>query len=141
MAAVKEQLQKVPVSRPNGGEFLKQLFTVDKDLRKYYDCEELEPEDVPRSQRYQMLGAKYLSSIYGLANDYDSNERNFRSECAQLASMHLEKDVPLKEMKKVLQAILATFEAKGAKCNEAQKKVWTEMFEKMMVLFKENGMH
>uniref|UniRef100_A0A915IPW9 Globin family profile domain-containing protein n=1 Tax=Romanomermis culicivorax TaxID=13658 RepID=A0A915IPW9_ROMCU len=87
--APKDLMAKIQINVANGGELFKYIFTAHPELRKFYDVEDIDPDDVTRSRQIQQKGAGVLSSMKNLSNLVD-NEHNFDLEVKELVFIYKE---------------------------------------------------
>ena len=137
--ALKAQVCKAPPNMPNGGEVWKYIFEQKPDLRKYWDMEDIEPEQIAKSRQMQQKGASFLSSLSHLVNNVD-NEKAFRQEMCELRDTYKEMGFSVADSKKLLPGVICFYEKKLGKLTDAQKMAWSEFFDKFSAGLKEAGL-
>jgi len=136
---LKDAVSKVPVNLPNGGAIIYQIFKAHPELRNFYDVEDIDVDDIPKSRNMQQRGAGVLSSIRNLIMNIE-NEKQFRSEVKELTENFKELKMTAADVKKMLPGVIAFFDEKCGKLSDAQKKEFVPFFDQYVGVLKECGM-
>lgn len=84
------------------------IFTAHPELRIFYDVEDIDVDDIPKSRNIQQRGAGVLSSIKNLISNFD-NEKQFRLEVKELACAFKEMNMKASDVKVRLQFLDTTY--------------------------------
>ena len=117
------------MSRDSAGEYHKQLFTLHPELASHYDAEDIDPDSIPKAQKFQMRGQQELSNFFRLPKVVDQ-ERPWRSALSEFKEVYSEIDFPMAEFNKVGDAFLAAMEKHAGGVTAEQKKEWEALFAK-----------
>lgn len=74
------------------------IFTAEPNLRKHWDVEDIEPDQIAKSRQMQQKGASFLSSLNHLVNNLE-NEKPFKLECSELRDTYKEMGLKAADVK------------------------------------------
>ncbi|KHN88958.1 hypothetical protein Tcan_05310 [Toxocara canis] len=117
------------LSKDTAGEFHKQLFKKHPDMAAFYDAEDLDPDSIPKSQKFIMHGMSELQFFFKLPQAF-SDERKWRSALSSFKDQYEDVGVPMKEFNKTTDAFLAAMEKNAGGVTAEQKKDWEELLAK-----------
>jgi hypothetical protein len=126
---LKKHAAQYKLTKDTAGEYHRQLFTLHPEVAAYYDAEDLDPDSVPRSQKFIMMGQQEMRYFFDLPNVF-GDERKWRSSLANFKEHYSDVGIPMSEFNKTTDAILKALEKNAGGCTEEQKKNWTEMLTK-----------
>ncbi|VDO99540.1 unnamed protein product [Heligmosomoides polygyrus] len=126
---LKKHASQYKLTRDTAGEYHKQLFTLHPELAKYYDAEDIDPDSIPKAQKFIMLGQQELQFFFRLPTVLN-DERDWRSTLASFKETFSEIDMPMKEFCKVTDAFLAAMQKNAGGVSAEQKKEWEALLNK-----------
>ncbi|EPB80168.1 hypothetical protein ANCCEY_00723 [Ancylostoma ceylanicum] len=126
---LKKHASQYKLTRDTAGEYHKQLFTLHPEIAKYYDAEDIDPDSIPKAQKFIMLGQQELQFFFRLPDVVD-NERQWRSALSSFKETFGDNNVPMSEFNKVTDAFLAAMQKNAGGVTPEQKKEWEELLAK-----------
>ncbi|XGW11419.1 hypothetical protein V3C99_012707 [Haemonchus contortus] len=126
---LKKHASAYKLTRDTAAEFHKQLFTLHPELAKYYDAEDIDPDRIPKAQKFIMLGQQELQFLFRLPAVINE-ERDWRSALGQIKEAYSDFNFPISEFNKVPDAFLAAMEKHAGGVTPEQKKEWEALFDK-----------
>ncbi|GMR39686.1 hypothetical protein PMAYCL1PPCAC_09881 [Pristionchus mayeri] len=126
---LQKHCQAYKLTRDSAGEYHKQLFTRHPEIAAYYNAEDIDPDSIPKSQKFQMAGQQELQFFFRLpAASVD--DKKFRSALCEFKEVFSDNGIPMTEFNKVPDAFLAAMEKHAGGVNAEQKKEWLALFAK-----------
>uniref|UniRef100_A0A2K6WNB5 Globin domain-containing protein n=2 Tax=Onchocerca TaxID=6281 RepID=A0A2K6WNB5_ONCVO len=133
---LKNHTKQCEMSKDVAGEYYKQLFKMHKNLAKYYDAEDIDPDAIPRSQKFVMYGMRELQYFFKLPHVY-GDDRKWKSALSAFKDHYEELDMPLTDFIKSKGALMAVMEKHAGGVSPDQKKNWDALFDKAYVDMKQ----
>lgn len=137
-ALLQDHAKKFKMGRDTCAEFYRQLFTRHPELAKHFDAEDLDPDSIPRSQKFMMAGAQEMQFYFRLAQTF-GNESQWKSALSSFHNNYQDVGFPDKEFNKTYDAFLAAMEKHAGGVTAEQKKNWEELLAKAYADMKSYG--
>ncbi|GMS87120.1 hypothetical protein PENTCL1PPCAC_9295 [Pristionchus entomophagus] len=122
---LQKHCQAYKLTKDTAGEYHKQLFTRHPEIAAYYNAEDIDPDSIPRSQKFIMQGQQELQLPAASADD-----KKFRSAMCEFKEVFSDNGIPMSEFNKVPDAFLAAMEKNAGGMSAEQKKEWQALFAK-----------
>ncbi|MCP9264875.1 putative myoglobin [Dirofilaria immitis] len=126
------------MSKDVAGEYYKHLFEKHKHIARYYDAEDIDPDIIPRSQKFVMYGMQELQYFFKLPQAYGDDHR-WKSALSAFKDHYEELDMPLSEFIKTKDALMATMEKYAGGVSSDQKRNWDTLIDKAYADMKQWG--
>ncbi|MFH4980644.1 hypothetical protein AB6A40_007353 [Gnathostoma spinigerum] len=126
---LKQHCAQYKLSRNNAGEYHRHLFKLHPEMAPFYDAEDLDPDSVPKSQKFLMYGMTELQSFFSLPAAF-GDEHKWRSALANFKEHYEDVGIPMKEFNKTTDAFLAAMEKNAGGVTAEQKANWEELLAK-----------
>uniref|UniRef100_A0A5S6Q9N4 GLOBIN domain-containing protein n=1 Tax=Trichuris muris TaxID=70415 RepID=A0A5S6Q9N4_TRIMR len=140
IGVLKDHLSKCTLNMENGGQLFKHIFTANPELRRFYDVEDIDPDDTAKSRNIQQAGGSLLNSITYLVNQYD-NERSFKQEIKEQISDFRERGIKLEDARKIKNGVILFIKSKiGAQWSVKEEKEWELFFKRYYDAMKQHGL-
>jgi len=123
---LKKHAAQFKMSKENGVEYYKQLFTKHPEIAEAYGADGIDPDSIGHSHKYVMFAMNELQCFFQLPHNY-GNERPWRSALSNFKEHYGDSDVPLKDFNKTIDSFLATMAKHAGGVTAEQKKNWEEL--------------
>ncbi|CAJ0567218.1 unnamed protein product, partial [Mesorhabditis spiculigera] len=135
---LKDHAAKYKLGRDTAAEYFRQLFTKHQSLAQYYDAEDLDPDSLPRSQKFVMQGMQEMQTFFRLP-DAVGDEKKLRGALGDFKNIYDENKFPIAEWGKTLDGFLAAMEKHAGGVSAEEKKGWEEVWKTSMEHMKKWG--
>ncbi|VDN52906.1 unnamed protein product [Dracunculus medinensis] len=105
------------------------LFKKHPEIAAYYGAEDLDPDSIPKSQKFVMMGMSELQYFFKLPEVF-GDERKWRSALSVIKDHYEEVGVPMSEFNKATEPLLAALEKNAGGMTNEQRSNWQEMLKK-----------
>ncbi|KRZ05114.1 Globin-like host-protective antigen, partial [Trichinella zimbabwensis] len=137
---LKDHLSKCTLNMENGGQLLANVFKANPELRKFYDVEDIDPDDTKKSRLIQQAGGNLLNSVTFMVNNYD-NERSFKQEIKEQICDLREKGMKLEDARKLKTGFVNYVKSKLSQPMTAkEEKEWDMFFQRFFDALKQHGL-
>lgn len=135
---LKAQAEQYKVTQQNAAEIFRSYCTVSPEAAKSFDCEDIDPDSLLKSRKYQMMGSNLTRQLLSLPAALEGGK--LKSGAVQFADqLKMEYSLPLEELKKLGDVVIMIFEHQGPACTEEQKKEWKNLFQEFIKIVEDNG--
>jgi len=123
-----KQIEHIPATRANGTAFYKWMFSQAPDLRKFFvGAHEINPDDVPASERFQKQGIRLLSKMRQLVFE-SNNAESFDQLMTDLTMDHIRRFKVPGELYPAFGGLFEAFVEQKAGMTDEQRAVWAKLF-------------
>ncbi|VDK51734.1 unnamed protein product [Anisakis simplex] len=126
---LKNHAAQYKLTKDTAGEYHKQLFKLHPDMAVHYDAEDLDPDTIPRSQKFIMHGMSELQYFFKLPQVID-DDRKWRSALSAFKDQYEDVGVPMEKFNKTTDAFLAAMALHAGGVTDEQKANWEELLAK-----------
>uniref|UniRef100_A0A915Q749 Globin family profile domain-containing protein n=1 Tax=Setaria digitata TaxID=48799 RepID=A0A915Q749_9BILA len=118
--------------------FVIRLFQKHKNIAGYYNAEDIDPDSIPKSQKFVMYAMQELQYFFKLPQVY-GDDRKWKSALSAFKDHYEELDMPMTEFIKSKDALMGAMEKYAGGVSADQRKNWDALFDKAYADMKQWG--
>jgi len=137
---IKAHVNAYKFTRDNCTVMHEKLFTKHPEFAKYWDAEDIDPEKLCKSMKFQSIGAEEMRNLFGMAMAF-GQAMGWRQQISQACDHYKEMNVPITEVWMPLSdAICDALEKHAGGCTPAQRDQMHAVFGQALEDAKSFGM-